>query len=290
MSIDEALDAYLLQLEADGRSPHTIGQARRHVRLFAAWAACAGVSLDVSAIGASDVASFLVSRHARTRPDGRPKKASSVNALRSSLRAYFRFATAAGFTDADPTRLVRRARTQSAGPRAASRDDVDAVLDAMTADGSPTALRDRALVEVMIGLGLRVGAAVGLNVEDVDWRSATVTIRAKGDVSQELPVPSRVLDGFSAILNDRTTGPLFAATTGRRLTTRHVARRLRHWCDVAGVEPISPHALRHAFATSLYRRTADIGLVQAALGHRSIASTMVYARVSPDRLREAIAM
>lgn len=289
MQIADVLDQYLVQLAADGRSPHTLGQARRHVRLFADWAAGAGLCGDVAKITHQHLALFLTSTPARTRPDGGVKKASSVNALRSSLRAFFSYAHASGATAINPAHLVRRARTGAPPPKTVPAEDLEALTREGATGVTPTAVRDRVLFTTLLKTGIRVGAAVGLEIEDVDLARLTLTIRTKGDVTQTVPITTEVRDMISPLIGDRVTGPVFAAADGSRLSTRHVARRLAEACARAGIARISPHQLRHCFATGLYQRTGDIRLVQAALGHRSIVSTQVYAQVDGDRLRAAIA-
>ena len=108
MKIQAALEQFLLQLEADGRSPHTIGQYRRHVRAFAAWAACVGHSGRVRAVDHQTIARFLAAPQAKCRPDGAEKRPGSVNSLRTSIRGFFGYLHGAGMIGEDPTRLVRR--------------------------------------------------------------------------------------------------------------------------------------------------------------------------------------
>ena len=121
MTLDDALDRFLTQLRADGRSVHTRRQYRRHVRLFAAWWRDVGAGGDVGAVSHEDVARFLASREARTRRDGGEKKATTVNTLRSSLRGFFGYLHRAGYIAADPTRLVRRAMCATPPPHSSSR-------------------------------------------------------------------------------------------------------------------------------------------------------------------------
>ncbi len=289
MSIDDALDAYLLQLEADGRSRHTIGQARRHVGLFARWAGCAGACGNVRKIGHQDVARFLTSTEARTRPDGGLKKASSVNALRSSLRAFFAYAHASGLTETNPARLVKRAKTGAPPPRTIPVENLGKLFRALAGAETVAERRDHAMFTVLRHTGIRVGALVGLQVEDVDLGGQAISIRSKGDVEQVLPVSDEVAAALRDAMGNRLSGPVFTNADGIFLTTRHVARRLAQWCDRCEISRISPHRFRHSFATNLYQRTGDIRLTQSALGHRSVASTIVYAQVDKERLRSAIA-
>jgi len=290
LTLAAALDRFVLQLEADGRSAHTIAQYRRHVRLLARWARTACVLDDVARIRHEDLARFLASAAARTRPDGHSKKETAVNALRSSLRVFFGFATRAGYAHSDPSHLIRRAICSPGPPRALPEDDARKLLATVARDRSPEARRDHALFALMLGAGLRLGSALGLDVPDIDVvRSEIVVRRLKRNREDRFFVPRREMALLRALVRGRTSGPVFLTAAGRRLSARHAQRRLAEWFVRAGVERhASPHALRHAFAMRLYRRTGDLLLVKHALGQRSIASTLVYARSSDQAVRTAL--
>lgn len=276
MELQDAIDAFLVQLRADGRSPHTINQYARHLRAFPPG--------GLEAITPATVAAFMNGEAARTRPDGTPKRATSVNALRSSLRAFFAYAHAAGWTTTNPARLLRRARTGTPPPRALSDADREALLAKLAAEEGPLARRDEMLVRLLLGAGLRIGSAVGLDVGDVDLERGELTIRrTKGDQPETAYLTSDLVLRLRRFIGDRKDGPLFTTAAGTRLTTRQAARRF----ETKGA-PGSLHGLRHTFATALLAKTGDVALVQAALRHRSIASTMVYARVGAERVRRAL--
>ena len=290
MSIEEALDLFLVQLEADGRSVHTIGQDRRHVRALARWLAAERLSLDVVAIAHGDIAAFVASPAARCRPDGTAKVGTSVNAMRSSLRGFFSYLHEAGYIPANPTRLLRRALCSPPPPRALTDDEQRRLLEVLDRDDTYEASRDAALVRVMLGTGIRLGSALALRVEDVDLVAREVTIRSsKGDRPDRLPISREVTRMLTDWVEERTEGALFCSRSGWSLCPRHVQRRFRKAIEAAGItRAVSPHSCRHAFAVAMLSRTGDVTLVQAALRHRSIASTLIYARTSPDRLRAAI--
>lgn len=140
------------------------------------------------------------------------------------------------------------------------------------------------LVRLLLGAGLRIGSAVGLDIDDVHIERGELAIRrAKGDRPETVILSSDLVLRLRRFIGDRTDGPLFTTAEGDRLTTRQAARRF-----AATGAPGSLHGLRHDFATRLLAKTGDVALVQAALRHRSIASTMVYARVGTERVRAAI--
>ena len=142
----------------------------------------------------------------------------------------------------------------------------------------------------MLASGIRLGSALALDVEDLDLGEGIVRLRgAKGGRELRAYLPERTCELLREFLGDRTSGPVFSSAAAKRLTARHVQRRFRAWRGVAGLpEAISPHSLRHAFATNLYAVTGDILVVSRALGHSSFASTAVYARASDARVRAAI--
>lgn len=276
MLVQEALGLFVTQLEADGRSPHTIGQYRRHVGALIAWA---GPGRALSGIGHEEVARFLSAPAARTRPDGGVKKATSMNAMRTSVSQFFRYAHEAGWIPSNPTRLIRRAITGRPLPRALADGEGARLLAAIT---DP---RDHALFTLLLGTGIRIGSALALDAADIDFeRNEVLLRRTKGDRVERVYLPKAVAEVLTRHLAGRRDGGVF---TG--IGARHAHRRLRHWLGVAGIErAASPHALRHTFATSLLRKTGDILLVQKALRHRNIESTFRYAALDDARVRAAI--
>ncbi len=276
MLVQDALHLFVTQLEADGRSPHTIGQYRRHVGALIAWA---GPGRVLGEIGHEDVARFLSAPAARTRPDGGIKKAASVNALRSSGGQFFRYAHGAGWIPSNPTRLIRRAITGRPLPRALADGEGARLLAAIT---DP---RDHALFTLLLGTGIRIGSALALDAADVDLeRNELLIRRAKGDRVERIYLPRAVAEVMSRHVAGRSEGRVFSG-----IGARHAHRRLRHWLTIAGItRAASPHALRHTFATALLRKTGDILLVQKALRHRNIESTLRYAALDDARVRAAL--
>ena len=291
MQILDALAKYLVQLEADGRSPHTIAQYRRHVRALARWAADVGHGGDIGEIGHEDLAQFLCDPVATTRPDGGKKKATSTNALRTSLRCFFRFVHQADYASTNAARLIRRARCAPSPPRAVPQDDLDRLLAVLAEAEDPRARRDHALFLLITKTGIRVGSAVAIEVEDLDLDSGEVQIRsAKGDQPDVAFLGEEVVKVLRDFIGNRSSGPLFAANDDRRVSIRHVQRRFAQWLEKAGVKRrASVHGLRHAFAERLYDLTGDLLLVRDALGHRTVKSTEVYSRVRRSAVRAAVA-
>ena len=290
MDVSAALERHVAQLQADGRSHHTIGQHRRHVEAFARWMASENRSVEVDEIDHEDVAAFLNSPAARNRIDGKPKTPTAVNALRGNLRSFFRFVHEAGYSRANAGRLIRRARCSPPPPRALSDLERDRLLGALALDATPEGKRDRVLVSLMLGTGIRLGDALRLEREDVDLEAGELRLRRSKNAREEvvvLPATERMIEARLWIAE--RTGNLFTRRDGKPLSARHVQRRLREWTERAGIaKRITPHMLRHTFAQNLYGRTGDIALVQTALNHRSIVSTLVYARCDRERLKAVL--
>lgn len=290
MHLDEALDRYILQLRADGRSQHTVNQYRRHIGVLIAWLASKGLCGDVGAIGHEVLALFLTSDTALKRADGVPKRATTVNAMRSSLRTFFGYLNAAGEIDRNPARLIRRARTGTAPPRALSDADQERLLAVLAQAEGRSARRDHALFHLLLATGLRIGSALALRVEDLDLDAGEIEVRVtKGDRPGRVFAPPSLVEHLREYVAEVEKGFLFPGQAGAPLNRRQAARRLAEWVEKAGIRRgASPHTLRHSFATRLYRKTGDILLVQQAVGHRAIASTVVYARCEEQRVRDAL--
>ena len=285
MRLLDALDLYLVQLEADGRSAHTRRQYARHVRLLAGWLS----DPELDAITHEGLATFLISDVARTRPDGKPKKATAVNALRSTLRTFFAWCHEAGYMPTNPARLIRRARTAPPPQRGLSPDEQARLRQVLAEGAGEEAERDRVLFELMLATGIRIGSALALDVGDVDLERGELLLRAaKNDAPMVVYLNVRVGTLLAGLIGGRAEGALFESRHRRRLSARQVARRLDLWLERAGCRRASPHALRHSFGQGLYERTGDPFLVQAALGHRSITSTLTYAQTGASAVRAAV--
>ena len=290
MLIINALARFETQLEADGRSVHTQKQYRRHVLALARWAAGERLSLNVDDFTHEHLAQFLASPVANTRPDGAKKRATSTNALRSSLRVFFRYLHEAGVVEANPARLIKRAITAPPPPRALTAQEEKQFLAVLAKARAEDERRDAFLFTLMLRTGIRLSSAIGLDVGDVDLAEQALLLRTvKGDRVERVILPRKLVKTTRAFIGERTSGPLFLGQSRRRLSHRHAQRRFRELRDRAGIESaVSPHSLRHSFGVSFLRKTGDIALVQRALGHRSITSTLIYARVDDARLRAAM--
>jgi site-specific recombinase XerD len=290
MRLSDALALFVVQLEADGRSVSTCDQYARHVSLLIRWLAQEEMGNDLDQITPEDLARFLVDPTTRTSKRGGPKRPTSMNALRSSLRAFFGYVHSAAWSKENPARLIRRARCGTAPPRGLSDQDRERLLDALTVAQGEEARRDHMLFHLLLTTGMRLSAALGLTDKNVDLeRADLVVFNCKGNRTERVILGPAIRDHLVGFLSGRPAGPLFTGGNGRPMSRRHAVRRLDVWMLRAGcLGRVSPHGLRHSYAMTLYAQTGDLLLVQRALGHASILSSTTYARTSDHRLRRVI--
>jgi site-specific recombinase XerC len=290
MKFQDALSDYLTQAAADGRSVHTQKQYARHTQLFVQWLRDVGASDEIAAVDHKTVARFFVSPTAKTTTDGRVKRAGTVNAIRASLSGFFRFLHDAGLITENPTRLLRRAICGRPEPRAMETDDQPRFLAALDTASNTEERRDRALFTLMLTAGLRLGSAIGLDIQDLDLERRMVRLRKmKGDREGRAFVPEATARMLRDYIGERRSGAVFLSWTGKRISHRHSQRRFQLWVRRAGIErSVRPHGLRHAFAKRIYESTGDIVVVKEALGHASVVSTLVYGTATDARIRAAI--
>lgn len=288
--IEDALEQFLLQLRADGRSEHTVLQYRRHVLCFIRWLVAAGEAAELRALDPQVLARFMVSTEAKTRPDGKPKKATAVNSLRSSLRGFSSYLHAAGLVQANPARLLRRAICSSRSSRALDEAEVERLMALLGGAVDAPGQRDRVLFTLMLSTGIRIGSALGLDVEDVDLERGELLLRrTKGSRVDRVFLPEVAVKVMADLVAEVAAGPVFRNGRGDRLTARHANRRLAEAFKRAGIRRVSgTHVLRHSFAQDLYGRTGDVLLVKEALCHRSVVSTLVYAQSDELKIRTAV--
>ena len=286
MHIQEASSYFEQQLVADGRAPGTVAQRVRHVRAFATWAAGERHGGDIAAVTPHVIARYLGLLSA----NGAPPARRTANSVRSSLRQFFGYLEALGVVERSPARVLRNAPVPEEAPRPMPTGEARRLRAALSLDASAAARRDRALVELLVGTGLRLSEALGLRVEDTELgRGEARVAPSKGGCARTAFLSDAVVDALRRSLGRRQRGPVFLGRGDAPMTARHAERRFAQWLERAGIEGRwTPHSLRHTFATELYRRTGDIALVKEALGHRSITSTLVYARADECRVREAV--
>jgi integrase/recombinase XerD len=278
-----------------GLSAHTVAAYRRDLRRYAAFLEARGVARSADA-DVGDVRAFLASISASTHGDDeRPYAATTVARTLSSVRSFHRFLLREGLADGDPSAAVVRPRLPRALPHPLALDEIGALLE-VPSHATPAGLRDRAALELLYGAGLRVSEMTELDVDDLDLDGGAVRVLGKGGKEREVPLGRFARDALGAYLTggrpalatSRTRGALFLNARGGRLTRQSVARLVAGYARTAGIgRRVSPHDLRHSFATHLLDGGADVRVVQELLGHASVATTQNYTLVTATHLREA---
>jgi len=298
--VSSALRTYLDHLGVErGLAANTLTSYRRDLRRYAGFLAEAGLD-DVDAVTEATVSAFLV-RLREGDAEHPPLSASSAGRAVVAVRGFHRFCVVDGITAHDPAAGVRPPAPARRLPKALPLADVEAILEAAGAPGTSLALRDRALLEVLYGTGARISEAVGLDVDDLDRVEATVLLRGKGGKDRLVPIGSYALAAVDAYLTrarpelavagaGERAGALFLNARGGRLSRQSAWTVLVRAADRAGVtRDVSPHTLRHSFATHLLEGGADVRVVQELLGHASVTTTQIYTLVTVDSLREVFA-
>ncbi|WP_404348247.1 site-specific tyrosine recombinase XerD [Phycicoccus jejuensis] len=293
-----AVDAWLTHLDVErGVSGNTLAAYRRDLARWSAHLTARGVQRPED-VTQAHVADFLAGLRAGD-DDHRPLAASSAARTLVAVRGLHRFLALEGELDADPSRDVAPPRTPDRLPKAIPLADVERLLEAASLGDTPAALRDRALLEVLYGTGARISEAVGLDVDDLDTQERVVRLRGKGGKERIVPLGSYAAEALSAWLvrgrpvlvgQGRGTPAVFLGVRGARLSRQSAWAVLRATADRAGLRGhLSPHTLRHSFATHLLEGGADVRVVQELLGHASVTTTQIYTRVTVQQLREVYA-
>ena len=289
------VEDYLAHLAVErGVAANTLAAYGRDLRRYLAHLGGMDRLGDVSE---AQVAGFLAALR-EGDADHPPLSASSAARAVVAVRGLHRFAARDGIVADDVARAVRPPAPPRRLPKAISVDDVERLLEAAGFDGTPLALRDRALLEVLYGTGARISEAVGLDVDDLLDRDAVV-LRGKGGKERVVPVGSyarKAVDDYlvrarpALAVGGRGTPRLFLNARGGTLSRQSAWTILRVAAERAGLATeISPHTLRHSYATHLLDGGADVRVVQELLGHASVSTTQVYTLVTVDRLREVYA-
>ncbi len=263
------------------------------VRRFATW--CAADGRD----GPGEVDVRTVRRYTQSLTE-RGAAASSVTRALAALRALFRALVRAGVVDGNPAELAPGPRKPRTLPRVVKPVDAARLLDEIPADDDALAIRDRAMLEIAYGCGLRAAELVRLDVVDVHLEERALRVTGKGEKTRTVPLGDPAADairrwlarGRPALAGPPREGPpepaLLVSRRGLRLSTSDVRRRMDRWVREAGLpSDLHPHALRHSYATHLLDGGADLRSIQELLGHARLSTTQVYTRVESSRLKTA---
>ncbi len=296
MNVDQAIRDYLDHLGVErGLADNTIVSYRRDLRRYADHVAAAERTLP-SDITEADVVDF-VARLRLGDDDHPPLGPASVARHVVTVRGLHKFWLREQLVEVDVASSVRPPRPDQRLPKALPLDQIEAILETAGEPGTVLARRDRALLEVLYGTGARISEAVGVDVDDLDLDERSLLLRGKGGKQRIVPLGSFAAAAIEAylttarpVLIQAGTPALFLNARGGRLSRQSAWTVLTRTARRAGVEAdVSPHTMRHSFATHLLDGGADVRVVQELLGHASVTTTQIYTLVTVDKLREVYA-
>jgi tyrosine recombinase XerC len=295
--MEEALDRYIKYLVAErNASPHTVANYRREIGEFMAFAQARGVA-DWGQVTPALLRQWLAALHSQDYARA------SVARRISELRAFYAFLLRRDLVTSNPVQAISAPRLPQRLPRPLTAAEIEAILAAPD-PASPQGQRDRAMVELLYAAGLRVSELLALDVAAVNLAQAEVRVLGKGAKERIVLIGAAAVKALRAYLEDgrlklldrqpsaaerRKTDALFLNRFGERLSVSMFTRTLSDYAAAAGIEhPVTPHMLRHSFATHMLDGGADLRSVQELLGHESVGTTQVYTEVSQNRLRDTV--
>jgi len=292
-SLEAQIQRFLDHMSVErGLAPQTISAYKRDLVRYASFLSGWGIG-DAADISDEAAEAFVVSFSSSSH-EGKPYRATTVARALSAIRQFHRFLIREQESNRDPVAALVRPRIMRSLPRPIDLEQVTRLLDApdpSTAEG----IRDRAILELLYGAGLRISELAGLDVDDLDLEEGAVRVFGKGSKEREVPVGSFATEAVGgyltrarpALATARSRGAMFLNVRGGRLTRQGCAGIVAKYAKASGQSKrVTPHTLRHSFATHLLEGGADVRVVQELLGHASVATTQVYTLVTREHLRE----
>ncbi|MFZ5555843.1 MAG: site-specific tyrosine recombinase XerD [Pseudomonadota bacterium] len=283
-AIDAFCDALWLE---DGLAPNTLASYRRDLGLLAAWLRKER-GRELLAATREDLLKYLAHRVAGGA------RARTTSRQLSSFKRFFRHWLRQGTLEADPTLQIEAPKLPRSLPKSLSERNVECLLAAPNV-AEPRGLRDRAMLEVLYACGLRVSELVGLTTPQVSLNMGVVRVLGKGAKERLVPLGEEaaawiqryLLEGRPALLGRRSTDALFVTARARPMSRQMFWYLIKRYAQTSGVDaPLSPHTVRHAFATHLLNHGADLRVVQLLLGHADVSTTQIYTHVARERLKQ----
>lgn len=281
--LDNFIDHLWLE---DGLSKNTLDSYRADLTAFANW--CATIQrVDILAVSNADIQQYLAVRFPLS-------KARSISRLVASLRRFYRYALREQLIKEDPTLHLESPKLPRSLPKSLNEQEVEELLKAPDVS-QPLGLRDRAMLELLYASGLRVSELVGVTVAEVSTQDGIVRVTGKGSKTRLVPMGAEAADWIDRymrfarpeLLQKRLCDALFVTNRGEGMTRQAFWHIIKRYAALAGItKHISPHVLRHAFATHLLNHGADLRVVQMLLGHSDISTTQIYTHVARERLKQ----
>jgi integrase/recombinase XerD len=281
--IDRFIDHLWLE---DGLSKNTLVSYRLDLTAFAEWVE-RSEKKNLDQVQQSDIQQYLAVRFPQSKPR-------SISRLIATLRRYYRYALRENLVQLDPTLQIESPKLPRSLPKSLNEEEVESLLNApdiVQAIG----LRDRAMLELLYACGLRVSELVGLKATEVSLQEGVIRVTGKGSKTRLVPMGEEAVDwiarylkeGRPEILQKRLSDSLFVTQRGAAMTRQAFWYLIKRYALVADIhKPMSPHVLRHAFATHLLNHGADLRVVQMLLGHADISTTQIYTHVARERLKQ----
>lgn len=280
--IERYLDAMWME---KGLSNNTLESYRRDITQFADWLLRLKIPLK-------QVTATVLHEHLAHRLKQGLSARSTARFL-SCIRGFYRYLVRENQLEADPTARIRNPKLGKPLPKSLTEQDVEALLNAPLLE-DPIGLRDKTMLEVLYACGLRVSELVGLTLTQVNLRQGVIRVFGKGSKERLVPLGEEASDWLTrylrearpALIKGAVSETLFPSTRGLTMTRQTFWHRIKHWAKVAGIsKPLSPHTLRHAFATHLLNHGADLRVVQLLLGHSDLSTTQIYTHVASSRMK-----
>ncbi len=290
--MEDAIKAFLMHLQVERNASHeTIRNYRSDLHQlgrFLQRTKQKTVSIPFETVTVDDIRAYLCSL------DQQGEKSSSLARKLACVRSFFRFLVREWQLPSNPTETLRSPKLPKPLPQVLTKDDAAALMEFPTGQ-SPLSLRDRALLETMYSTGARVSEVIGINLDDLNERDGLVRLRGKGRKERIVPIGDMALHAIreyrkslgSAARSGQLSAPMFLNHRGARITTRSVTRMVSRYSSRLASGAVSPHALRHSYATHLLDEGADLRSIQELLGHASLSTTQKYTHLAMDQLLAA---
>jgi integrase/recombinase XerD len=297
VQLNREVNGYLNHLAIErGLSSNTLAAYTRDLDRYVTWCKSRGLG-NAHAVSEIDISDFAASL--RDSSLGKPLAASSAGRALIAVRGFHRFAVDEGIATTDPSLRVTPASNAKRLPKALTYEQVHRLLQASGDGETPSGLRDRALVEVLYGTGVRISEAIGIDLDDLNIHDRSIVVTGKGNKQRLVPLGDYAISALEdyfvrgrpvLVLKGKGTPAVFVNARGARLSRQSAYAVVHHAAMRANLSvEVSPHTLRHSYATHLLQGGADVRVVQELLGHASVTTTQIYTAVTADTLREVYA-